>query len=66
MVRSPSFLSRIENGESRVNERTDKILLEKFKQELQEILASWKYSNVPSKIVATVTDNEWEADLTAA
>jgi transcriptional regulator with XRE-family HTH domain len=72
-------LSRIENGETRVNERTDKlirlyyaiksqdpILLEKFKQELQEILASWKYSNAPSKIVATVTDHEWEADLTAA
>ena len=75
----PETLSRIENGETRVNERVDKIvrlyyafqsqdpiLLEKFKRELQAILASWKYSTAPSKIIATVKDNEWEADLVAA
>ena len=75
----PETLSRIENGETRVNERVDKIirlyyafqsqdtvLLEKFKNELQSIFASWKYSLAPSKIIATVKDNEWEADLIAA
>ncbi len=75
----PETLSRIENGDTRVNERVDKlirlyyalqsqdpILLEKFKHELQAILASWKYSPAPSKIVATVKGNEWESDLVAA
>ncbi len=75
----PETLSRVENGETRVNERVDKIvrlyyafrsqdpiLLEKFKHELQAILASWKYSLAPSKIIATVKNNEWEADLVAA
>jgi transcriptional regulator with XRE-family HTH domain len=75
----PETLSRMENGDTRVNERADKIirlyyafksqdsiLLEKFKNELQDILASWRYSSVPSKIVATRTDDEWENDLRAA
>ena len=44
----------------------DPILLEQLTNALQEMLDSWKYSDAPSKIVATMNDHEWEAELTAA
>ena len=75
----PETLCRMESGETRTNERTDKlirlafalqsndlILLEQLTNALQEMLDSWKYSAAPSKIVATMNENEWEAELTAA
>jgi len=69
----------MESGDTRTNERTDKlirlnyalqsedsILLEQLRKAVQDMLASWKYSYSPSKIVATVNDNEWEAELCPA
>jgi putative zinc finger/helix-turn-helix YgiT family protein len=70
----PETLSRFETGETRANERTDKlirlhyalssndpILIDHLQPAIQELLASWEYTEVPAHIVATVTDNEWEA-----
>jgi DNA-binding transcriptional regulator YiaG len=75
----PETLSRMESGDTRTNERTDKlirlnyalqsedsILLEQLRKVVQDMLTSWKYSYSPSKIVATVNDNEWEAELCPA
>jgi len=75
----PETLSRMESGDARTNERTDKlirlnyafqsadpVLLDQIRNAILEMLASWKPSSVPSRIVATVKDNEWEAELAAA
>lgn len=75
----PETLSRIESGETRTNERTDKlirltyalqsedpIVLDELRRTIQEMLSSWKHSGVPSKIVATMNENEWAAELSAA
>jgi len=74
----PETLSRIETGEIHANERTDKLLrlsyviqsedplLSEVRSAILEMLASWKRCRKPSKIVATVKDNEWESKLAAA
>jgi len=77
-VRSET-LCRFETGETSTNERTDKlmrlyyalasedpVLIEGLRQAVQELLAKWQRTNAPAKIVATVKDNGWEADLVAA
>jgi len=71
----PETLSRFETGETRTNERTDKlirlyyalasndpILIKRLRDAvLEALLASWKRTRIPATIVATVKDNEWEA-----
>lgn len=70
----PETLSRFETGETRANERTDKlvrlycavasqdpILIKQLGPTMQELLAAWEYTKNPVHIVATVKDNEWEA-----
>jgi transcriptional regulator with XRE-family HTH domain len=72
-------LSRIENGHLPASERTDKfirlyyalaskdpVLLGQMQEDLDARLATWQRIMPPKKIVATVTDNEWTADLVAA
>lgn len=71
-------LSRFENGQTRANERTDKLIrlyyvlvsqdtqLAQVRAAIEEVLAQWKHSSMPAKIVATVKGNEWKAELTAA
>jgi len=72
-VRSET-LCRFETGETRANERTDKlirlyyaltsqdpILIEELRKALEKMLAAWKATRKPAHIVATVRDNEWEA-----
>jgi putative zinc finger/helix-turn-helix YgiT family protein len=72
-------LCRFETGETSTNERTDKlmrlyyalasddpVLIEGLRKTLQELLARWLRDNSPARIVATVKDNEWEANLVAA
>jgi len=74
----PETLSRIENGETRVNERTDKlirlcyalqsqdsVLHKQLTKALEAMLMSWRYSPTPSTILATVEENEWHAELVA-
>jgi putative zinc finger/helix-turn-helix YgiT family protein len=70
----PETLCRFETGETRANERTDKlirlyyalasqdpILIEQLRKAMEELLATWKASRKPAHIVATVKDNEWAA-----
>jgi DNA-binding transcriptional regulator YiaG len=72
-------LSRIENGHLPASERTDKfirlyyalaskdpVLLGQMQVDLDARLATWQRIMPPKRIVATVTDNEWTADLVAA
>jgi len=73
-------LSRIENDHMPASERIDKlirlyyalaskdsILIARIQKALEEIFAAWKQdSTLNKKIVAKVTDKEWQANLTAA
>jgi transcriptional regulator with XRE-family HTH domain len=72
-------LCRFETGQTTTNERTDKLirlyyaltsddveLTEQARRAIEEVLANWRRSKSPAKIVATVKDNEWEADMVAA
>jgi DNA-binding transcriptional regulator YiaG len=72
-------MSRIENGHIRPSKRTDRlvrlyyafsakdpVLLGQLQEGIDERFATWQRIMPPSKIVATVTDNEWTADLVAA
>lgn len=73
----PETLSRIENGHVPVEQQTDKLiradyilstdsaLVQEMRKALLEVLKSWKQSQAPTKIVATVTDNEWESKRAA-
>ncbi len=67
-------LCRIETGQTRANERTDKlirlyytlssndpVLREQLRHAMEQFLAAWKSTRKPVHIVATVTDNEWES-----
>ncbi len=70
-------LSRFENGQTRANERTDKLIrlyyvlmsedpqLAEIRSAIEEVLAGWKHSKMPAKIVATVKGNEWKAEVAA-
>ncbi len=75
----PETLSRFETGETRTNERTDKlirlyyalasrdpILIEQLGPTIREIMAAWEYTKNSVHIVATVKDNEWKAVAAAA
>ena len=75
----PETLSRFETGETRTNERTDKlirlyyalasrdpILIEQLGPTIQDIMAAWEYTKNSVHIVATVKDNEWKAVAAAA
>jgi transcriptional regulator with XRE-family HTH domain len=74
----PETLSRIENGHLLVGQQTDKLiradyllstgspLVEQMRKALVEVLKSWKQGQQPgSKIVAKVTNNEWESERAA-
>ena len=70
-------LSRFENGQTRANERTDKLIrlyyllmsvdlqLAEIRSAIEDVLAGWKHSKMPAKIVATVKENEWKAEVAA-
>jgi putative zinc finger/helix-turn-helix YgiT family protein len=70
----PETLSRFETGETRTNERTDKlirlyyalasqdpILIKQLGPTIQDIMAAWEYTKNTVRIVATVKNNEWKA-----
>ncbi len=70
----PETLSRFETGETRTNERTDKlirlyyalasrdpILIEQLGPTLPDLMAAWQYTKNSVHIVATVKDNRWKA-----
>jgi putative zinc finger/helix-turn-helix YgiT family protein len=71
-------LSRFENGQTRANERTDKLIrlyyvlmskdpqLADIRSAIEEVMSQWKHSSMPAKIVATMRDNEWKAEVLAA
>jgi len=75
----PETLSRMERGETRTNERTDKLirftyalqsddslLLDQLRKAADEMLEQWRHSGQPSKIVATVKNKAWESERVAA
>jgi len=75
----PETLSRIENGHFPVSQQTDMLvrfdyilsadskLVERRRSALMDILRSWKEQTAePSKIIATVSNNEWQAENMAA
>lgn len=75
----PETLSRFETGETRVNERTDKlirlyyaiasqdrILLDKLQNMIEALLVHWKSTRKPAHIVSTFRDDEWKAQAVAA
>jgi DNA-binding transcriptional regulator YiaG len=75
----PETLCRFETGDTRTNERTDKlirlyyvvasrdpILIQQLGPTIQDIMAAWEYTKNSRRIVATVKDNEWKAVATAA
>ena len=75
----PETLSRFETGETRTNERTDKlirlyyalvsrdqILIEQLGPTLQDIMAAWEYTKNSVHIIATVKNNKWKAVAAAA
>ncbi len=75
----PETLSRLETGETRTNERTDKLirlayalqsddslLVEPLRKAVEEMLEQWRPAEAPKKIIASVKDNEWESELVAA
>ncbi len=70
----PETLCRFESGDTRTNERTDKlirlyyalaskdpILIEQLGPTIQDIMAAWEYTKNSAHIVATVKDNKWKA-----
>jgi transcriptional regulator with XRE-family HTH domain len=75
----PETLSRIENDKQQAKESTDKlirlyyavssgdpVLLDELKKALGELLRHWTNVHSNKKLVAKVTDNEWEAEAVAA
>ena len=72
-------MSRIENGHVKPSKRTDKLvrlyyafaskdptLLGELQESIDERFVTWERIMPPQKIVATVTNNGWTADLVAA
>lgn len=75
----PETLSRYENDKLAVSETADKLIRLYFivfaeddqnlltaRKALQDLLAEWRVTSGPKKIVAKVTDNEWEEVSQAA
>lgn len=75
----PETLSRIENNKQQAKESTDKlirlhyavssgdlVLLEELQKAIAELLTQWRHTQTAKKLVAKITDNEWETEEVAA